>query len=88
MANFYENMNLNDTVDMMNSEDYKERFKAEYLQTKIRCEKLKAMLVKMEAKTLDFTPECDLIVLKRQQTAMEQYLHVMEVRAEMEGIEI
>ena len=27
-------MNLNDTVKMMNSSDYKERFKAEYWQTK------------------------------------------------------
>ena len=27
-------MNLNDTVKMMNSADYKERFKAEYWQTK------------------------------------------------------
>ena len=26
-------MELRDTVDMMNSEDYKERFKAEYYQT-------------------------------------------------------
>ena len=30
------NMDLKDTVEGMLSEDYKERFKAEYLQTKIR----------------------------------------------------
>lgn len=29
-------MNLMNTVDMMKSQDYKERFKAEYWQTKIR----------------------------------------------------
>ena len=29
-------MKLNETVKMMNSEDYKERFKAEYLQLKIK----------------------------------------------------
>ena len=29
-------MNLNETVEMMNSSDYKERFRAEYLQLKIR----------------------------------------------------
>ena len=34
-------MELRDTVDMMNSEDYKERFKAEYYQTVIRYGKLK-----------------------------------------------
>ena len=36
------NMELKDTVEMMNSTDYKERFKAEYHQTKIRYERLKA----------------------------------------------
>lgn len=29
-------MELKDTVELMNSEDYKDRFKAEYYQTKIR----------------------------------------------------
>jgi len=48
-------MNLNDTVKMMNSANYKERFKAEYWQTKIRYEKLHRMTVKYEAGTLDFT---------------------------------
>ena len=47
-------MNLNDTVKMMNSANYKERFKAEYWQTKIRYEKLHRMTVKYEAGTLDF----------------------------------
>jgi len=31
-------MKLNETVEMMNSVNYKERFKAEYLQLKIRME--------------------------------------------------
>ena len=51
-------MNLNDTVKMMNSANYKERFKAEYWQTKIRYEKLHRMTVKYEAGTLDFEPDC------------------------------
>ena len=41
-------MELRDTVDMMNSEDYKERFKAEYYQTVIRYGKLKNMLDRWE----------------------------------------
>lgn len=32
-------MELKDTIKLMTSEDYKERFAAEYLQTKIRYEK-------------------------------------------------
>ncbi len=30
-------MELKDTIEMMNSEDYKERFKAEYYQTRYNC---------------------------------------------------
>lgn len=79
-------MELKETVDLMNSEDYKERFKAEYLQTKIRYEKLTKMLVKMDAGTLDFEPTCSRVVLFRQKRAMAEYLNVLEIRAEVEGI--
>ena len=51
-------MNLNETVKMMNSADFKERAKAEYYQLKIRKEKLEAMLEKYRNGTLDFTPNC------------------------------
>lgn len=81
-------MNLNDTVKMMNSEDYKERFKAEYYQTKIRYEKLHKMVVKYEAGTLNFTPSCSIELLKEQKRYMGQYLYCLEVRAEREGIEL
>ena len=36
---------LSDTVYLMCSKDYKDRFKAEYYQTKIRYDKLHKMLV-------------------------------------------
>ena len=42
-------MELKDTIDLMQSDDYKERFKAEYYQAKIRYDKLDAMKVKYEA---------------------------------------
>ena len=42
-------MTLNDTVELMTSEDYKERFKAEYLQLKIRVEGLRKVLIKGDA---------------------------------------
>ena len=47
-------MELKDTIDLMNSEDYRERFKAEYYQTKIRYDKLHKIIVKMEAETCNF----------------------------------
>lgn len=38
-------MELKDTVEMMNSADYKERFKAEYQQVVIRYKKLRICLL-------------------------------------------
>lgn len=81
-------MELKDTVELMNSDDYQERFKAEYYQTKIRYQKLHKMLIKYEAKTLDFEPKCSLELLNMQKMNMEMYLHCLEVRAEIEGIEL
>ena len=81
-------MELKDTIDMMTSADYKERFKAEYCQTKIRYEKLHQMCVKYEAGTLDFTPTCSLSLLKAQKAAMGQYIYCLEIRAEREGIKL
>lgn len=79
---------LQDTVDMMTSPDYKERFKAEYYQLKIRYEKLHKMCVKYEAGTLDFEPKCSLLLLQTQKSHMGNYLRCLEVRAELEGIEL
>lgn len=81
-------MELQDTIELMQSKDYKERFKAEYYQTKIRYEKLHKMVVKYEAGTLNFTPNCSLELLKRQAAAMGNYLYCLEMRAEIEGIEL
>lgn len=76
------------TIDLMRSGDYKERFKAEYHQTKIRYDKLHKMLIKAEAGTLDFKPTCSLSLLTDQKHFMGNYLHVLEVRSEIEGIEL
>lgn len=81
-------MDLNDTIELMSSSDYKERFKAEYLQTKIRYDKLHRMIVKYEAKTLDFEPSCPIELLKSQASAMGNYLYALEVRAEIEKIDL
>lgn len=81
-------MELKNTIELMNSADYKERFKAEYYQTRIRYNKLHNMIVKYEAGTLNFTPKCSLELLKQQKSFMGQYLYTLEVRAEIEGIEL
>lgn len=79
---------LKDTIQLMISKDYKDRFKAEYYQTKIRLEKLYEMLVRYDAGTLGFTPECSIALLKDQLSIMRDYLYALQVRAEIEGIEL
>ena len=93
-------MELKETIEMMKSDDYKERFKSEYYQTKIRYEKLKAFNTKIEAadKTawLNMASghavmpkhDCPPTLLLEQQHAMGEYLHILEVRAVIEGIEL
>ncbi len=81
-------MELKDTIEMMNSDDYKERFKAEYHQTLTRFNNLYKLLIKHEAGTLDFVPSCPIELLKEQKMYMDNYIHVLEVRAEIEGIEL
>lgn len=107
-------MELKETIELMQSGDYRERFKAEYLQTKIRYEKLKAFNTKIEAayRTGGNVPrdsnavrpeccgaECSVVVempkhdcpddlLREQQRVMGEYLHLLEVRAVIEGIDL
>ena len=81
-------MKLKDTVEMMNSTDYKERFKAEYLQLKIRMDCLASMLIKMENNMLNFTPKCSYDLLNGQLKVMNLYASYLEERAEIEGINL
>jgi len=86
-------MELKETIEMMNSRNYTERFKAEYYQTKIRYEKLKAFNTKIEAYIEYRSGElcelnCPHDLLRRQQAVMGEYLHVLELRADIEGIEL
>ena len=81
-------LGLRDTIELMNSNDFKERFVAEYVQTKIRYDALHRMLVKYKAGTLSFTPQCSYELLTEQAGFMGQYLHCLEVRAEIEGVKL
>lgn len=95
-------MNLSETVELMNSNDYKERFKAEYYQTKERYERLKRFNTKIEAsERMQYVPyytgypdiekpkhDCPLELLQQQQHLMGEYLHVLELRAVIEKIEL
>lgn len=86
-------MELKDTVEGMTSPDYKERFKAEYQQTKIRYKKLKRFCNKIELaaiKAEEEEPEhdCPLDLLREQQNIMRHYLRLLKLRAVIEKIEL
>lgn len=86
-------MELKDTIEMMNSDDYKERFIAEYNQTKIRYTKLKTFCDKIELAEIHgvgTAPKHDVpfSLLKEQQRYMGRYLDCLEKRAVIEEITI
>lgn len=81
-------MELKDTVEMMNSSDYKERFRAEYKQVVMRYEKLSAMLEKWDNGELNFEPTCPRSTYNMQIKAMAEYIAVLEARAVMENVDL
>ncbi len=81
-------MELRDTVEMINSADYKKRFRAEYQQNVIRYQKLVAMLEKWDKEELKFEPVCPRSTYNMQIKAMTDYIAVPEARAVMEGISL
>lgn len=79
---------LNDTALLMVSTDYKDRFKAEYIQLKTRFESLKTMLSNWDNGKLSFTPTCPRSTYNLQIEAMEKYLAILEARAIFEGVQL
>ena len=81
-------MQLKDTVEMMNSEDFKERFKAEYYQLSLRLYSLTSMLYKWKNNMLDFEPKCSKETLENQLVFMQGYLDILRLRAKIEEIDL
>ena len=81
---------LDQTVDLMRSESYKERFIAEYAQIAIRTQRLDRVLRSIEDKTCPkcFEPTCDIAILKSQWKSMNAYLATLIVRAAIEDIDL
>ncbi len=79
---------LSETIELMQSKDFRERFKAEYWQTKIRHDKLAEMIKKYEAGTLEFEPKCSICLFMAQRDYMRGYINLLEKRAEVEEIEL
>lgn len=79
---------LQETVELMNSSDYKERFKAEYYQLEYRLEKLLKMMKDWDEGNLSFEPTCPKSWYHKQIKAMDEYLHILKRRAKKENVEL
>ena len=85
---------LEDTIDMMCSDNYEERLKAEYWQLVIRISKLKRCIYKLEDKIKEDIDEFEsnelhlLIKLKEQLTVMTQYQQILLTVASIEDIQV
>ena len=84
----YDENKLPATAVGMMSEDYKERFKAEYKQLEIRFDGLRGMLKKWDEGTLAFEPTCPRSTYNMQLKAMADYMAVLEARAVMEDVDL
>ena len=67
---------------------WKRRMKDEYWELSHRCDALHRMLIKLRAGTLGYQPTCPASLLKEQENVMDEYLDILEVRAEIEGVEL
>lgn len=81
-------MQLIDTINLMDSDDFKDRFRAEYFQLDNRINGLYTMLEKYRKGTLNFAPKCDIKTLDAQLAAMIQYRKLLVFRAQLENIDL
>lgn len=81
-------MTLDKTVELMLSDDYKDRFEAEYRQVVHRANKLRKMIRKYERGELDFEPDCPIDLLVWQLKVMDEYIYVLKRRSGYECIKL
>ena len=79
---------IRETIPLMTSGDYKERFVAEYYQLKIRKERLCKLLEAFNSDCLGFELNCPVELLQEQYMLMCQLINILENRARYENIEL
>lgn len=79
-------MELKDTALLMSSEDYKDRFCAEYAQLTIRMQKLQFMLHELSEDKPHTIPNSTSELMVGQLRAMMNYQQYLLAQAECEGI--
>lgn len=77
-----------DTDNINAPENYKIRFMFEYSTLKIRTLKLERMLKRWDDNELDFEPDSPRYILEKQLEYMQGYLHILELRAQYENIDL
>lgn len=83
-------MTYEESAKAMFSDDYKERFIAEYVQVTTRASRLLEMLVRYRdgADKLGFKPACSYEDLTMQLEYMNDYIKTLEKRAKIEGVDL
>lgn len=84
----FKKIKIEDTADLMVSDDYKERFKAEYHQLARRCENLDKIIVKYFKDELEFEPDTPIELLLHQYEVMSEYRTCLERRAKIEKVKL
>lgn len=79
-------MTLDKTVELMLSDDYKDRFEAEYRQLVNRANKLRKMIRQYEKGELKFEPDSPIDILVWQLKTMDEYIYILKRRASYEKI--
>ena len=79
---------IGETIELMCSDDYKDRMLAEYQQLVIRKDALENLLIKWEKGELNFTPKCPKEMLVKQCELMEEYAEVLRQRGAIEGVDL
>lgn len=75
-----------ETAKFMLSDDYKDRFIAEYYQLQIRIDKLKMFIIENYKSPETLTTPLGIYAMQLE--AMQKYKNILEARAAIEGIEI
>ena len=88
MLSEFRTIELKDTIGLMTSTDWKDRFLAEYLQTKIRYEKLNRLIVKRMVGKIYFETPIPIESWREQALHMGGYLLELEKQAALHGIEL
>lgn len=81
-------MDLKDTIEDMISDNYRERFTAEYNQALIRSRKLKNVIDDYYNESLTFALASPISLLESQYEAMVAYIGILVKRAEIENIQL